>query len=383
MANETYESLNKRLINIRRDLHEHPELSGEEFETTNKIRRWLEEEGITVLDVPKLQTGVIAEIKGDKSGPVIAVRADIDALPIEENTNLPFASRNSGVMHACGHDFHTASILGTAFLLNERKHELKGTVRFIFQPAEEIAAGARQVIEASALDGVSAIFGMHNKPDLPVGTVGLKEGPLMASVDRFEITVKGKGGHAGIPDNSIDPIQAAGQIIGGLQSVVSRNISSLHNAVVSITRVQGGSSWNVIPDHVEMEGTVRTFQKEARDAVPKHMKRVAEGIAAGFGAEAEFRWYPYLPSVMNDARFIQAAEQTAEDLGLQTVRAEQSPGGEDFALYQEKIPGFFVWMGTNGTEEWHHPAFTLDEKALPAAAEFFARLAVNVLEQTE
>ncbi len=159
MANETYESLNKRLINIRRDLHEHPELSGEEFETTNKIRRWLEEEGITVLDVPKLQTGVIAEIKGDKSGPVIAVRADIDALPIEEKTNLPFASRNSGVMHACGHDFHTASILGTAFLLNERKHELKGTVRFIFQPAEEIAAGARQVIEAGALDGVSAIFG--------------------------------------------------------------------------------------------------------------------------------------------------------------------------------------------------------------------------------
>ncbi|UBZ21723.1 N-acetylcysteine deacetylase [Bacillus amyloliquefaciens] len=132
-----------------------------------------------------------------------------------------------------------------------------------------------------------------------------------------------------------------------------------------------------------MEGTVRTFQKEARDAVPKHMKRVAEGIAAGFGAEADFRWFPYLPSVMNDARFIQAAEQTAESLGLQTVRAEQSPGGEDFALYQEKIPGFFVWMGTNGTEEWHHPAFTLDEKALPKAAEFFARLAVNVLEQTE
>lgn len=383
MAKETYETLNKRLINIRRDLHEHPELSAEEYETTKKIRRWLEEEEIAILDFPKLQTGVIAEIKGDKNGPLIAVRADIDALPIEEKTNLSFASRKSGVMHACGHDFHTASILGTAFLLNKRKHELNGTVRFIFQPAEEIAAGARQVIEAGALDGVSAIFGMHNKPDLPVGTVGLKEGPLMASVDRFEITVKGKGGHAGIPDNSIDPIQAAGQMIGALQSVVSRNISSLHNAVVSITRVQGGTSWNVIPDQVEMEGTVRTFQKEARDAVPEHMKRVAEGIAAGFGAEAEFRWFPYLPSVINNGRFLKTAAQTAESLGLQMVQAEQSPGGEDFALYQENIPGFFVWMGTNGTEEWHHPAFTLDEKALSVAAEYFAQLAVNVLEQAE
>lgn len=228
-----------------------------------KIRRWLEEEQIEILDVPQLETGVIAEIKGREDGPVIAIRADIDALPIQEQTNLPFASKVDGTMHACGHDFHTASIIGTAILLNQRKAELKGTVRFIFQPAEEIAAGARKVIEAGVLDDVSAIFGMHNKPDLPVGTIGVKEGPLMASVDRFEIVIKGKGGHAGIPNNSIDPITAAGQIISGLQSVVSRNISSLQNAVVSITRVQAGTSWNVIPDQAEMEGTVRTFQKRS------------------------------------------------------------------------------------------------------------------------
>ncbi|OMI24497.1 hydrolase, partial [Bacillus haynesii] len=312
--------------------------------------------------------------------PVIVLRADIDALPIQEQTGLPFASKHEGKMHACGHDFHTASIIGTAILLNRRKDEFIGTVRFIFQPAEEIAAGARKVIEAGVLDGVSAIFGMHNKPDLPVGTIGLKEGALMASVDRFEITVKGKGGHAGIPDNSVDPIAAAGQIVSGLQSVVSRNISSLQNAVVSITRIQGGSSWNVIPDQVEMEGTVRTFQKEARSAVPEHMKRVAEGIAAGFGARAEFRWFPYLPSVQNDGRFFTVAAEAASRLGYQTVQAEQSPGGEDFALYRGKIPGFFVWMGTSGTEEWHHPAFTLDEAALKTAARYFAELAVIALE---
>ncbi|MED1124740.1 M20 peptidase aminoacylase family protein [Bacillus atrophaeus] len=383
MAEEYNDALNKRLINMRRDLHEHPELSFKEFETTKKIRRWLEEENIEILDVPQLETGVIAEIKGHADGPVIAVRADIDALPIHEQTNLPFASKTDGTMHACGHDFHTASIIGTAILLNKRKDELKGTVRFIFQPAEEIAAGARKVIEAGVLDGVSAIFGMHNKPDLPVGTIGLKEGPLMASVDRFELVIKGKGGHAGIPNNSVDPIAAAGQIVSGLQSVVSRNISSLQNAVVSITRIQGGSSWNVIPDQAEMEGTVRTFQKEAREAVPEHMKRIAEGIAAGYGAQTEFRWFPYLPSVMNDDQFLNAASEAAARLGYQNVPAEQSPGGEDFALYQEKIPGFFVWMGTNGTEEWHHPAFTLDEEALQVAARYFAELAVTVLESLE
>ncbi|UOY90438.1 M20 peptidase aminoacylase family protein [Bacillus glycinifermentans] len=383
MAEEYHEALHARLINIRRDLHEHPELSFQEFETTKKIRRWLAEENITIIAVPGLETGVVAEIKGREEGPVIALRADIDALPIQEQTGLPFASIHEGKMHACGHDFHTASIIGTAILLNRRKDEFKGTVRFIFQPAEEIAAGARKVIEAGVLDGVSAIFGMHNKPDLPVGTIGLKEGALMASVDRFEITVKGKGGHAGIPNNSVDPIAAAGQIVSGLQSVVSRNISSLQNAVVSITRIQGGSSWNVIPDQVEMEGTVRTFQKEARSAVPEHMKRVAEGIAAGFGARAEFRWFPYLPSVQNDGRFLTAAAEAASRLGYQTVRAEQSPGGEDFALYQEKIPGFFVWMGTSGTEEWHHPAFTLDEAALKTAARYFAELAVISLETVE
>ncbi|UOE59071.1 M20 peptidase aminoacylase family protein [Priestia filamentosa] len=374
------EKLLEKLTNMRRELHEHPELSMMEIETTKRIRRWLEEGNIDILPFENLEVGVIAEIKGAKPGPTIAIRADIDALPIKEETNLPFSSKVDGVMHACGHDFHTASIIGTALLLKEKRDQLQGTVRFIFQPAEEIAAGAKKVIEAGALEGVEAIFGMHNKPDLPVGTVGIREGSLMASVDRFEIDVIGVGGHAGIPNSSIDSIVTASSIVTSLQSVVSRNVSSLQNAVVSICNIHGGSSWNVLPDKVKLEGTVRTFQDDARGKIPEFMQRTVEGVAAGYGAKAEFRWYPYLPSVQNDARFAEVAIGAAIELGYEVVEAEKSPGGEDFAVYQTKIPGFFVWMGTNGTQEWHHPAFTLEEGALEVASSYFANLALKVLE---
>ncbi|MCM3567718.1 M20 peptidase aminoacylase family protein [Neobacillus mesonae] len=374
------EVLFSKLVAYRRELHENPELSFKEFETTKRIRQWLKEEGITILDYP-LEVGVIAEVSGAKPGPTIALRADIDALPIKEETNLPFASKNDGVMHACGHDFHTASILGSAILLQERKSELNGTVRIIFQPAEEVAQGAVAIDKAGVLEGVEAIFGMHNKPDLPVGTIGVREGSLMASVDRFEIDVIGVGGHAGIPNNSVDPIVAASQIVSALQTIVSRNISSFHNAVISVTRIQGGNTWNVIPEKVQLEGTVRTFQNEARELIPELMKRTSEGVASGFGAKADFRWYPYLPVVVNHAPFSQIMKETAEELGYTVVEASPSPAGEDFAFYQTKIPGFFVWMGVDGPQEWHHPAFMLKEEALPIAANYFADLSIKVLNQ--
>ncbi|UUZ80541.1 M20 peptidase aminoacylase family protein [Paenibacillus sp. P26] len=380
-AAEKHQELFERLVDIRRVLHENPELSMEEHETTARIRSWLQEAGIPMLDYPSLKTGVVAEIRGEQAGPTIALRADIDAPPIEEQTGPPFASKSPGKMHACGHDFHTASMIGAALLLKERAQELKGTVRIIFQPGEEIAQGAKHLVDAGVLEGVSAIFGMHNKPDLPVGTIGVKEGPLMASVDRFEIDVIGVGGHAGIPNKSVDPIVAASQIVSGLQSIVSRNISSLQNAVVSVCSFHGGTAWNVIPDKVKLEGTVRTFQTDAREAIPGHMKRIAEGIAAAYGAGIDFRWFSYLPMVNNDGRFIEVVTEAAEDLGYETVPAEPSPGGEDFAVYQLEVPGFFVWMGTGGTEEWHHPAFTLDERSLPVSARYFSQLAVKVLER--
>lgn len=372
--------LQERLIQYRRELHRNPELSLMEFETTKRIREWLLKEGITIMDLP-LPVGVVAEIEGEKEGPTIALRADIDALPIIEETNLTFSSQNHGAMHACGHDFHTAAILGAAIILNKNKAHLHGKVRLIFQPGEENAQGAGIVIEARALDGVSAILGMHNRPNLPVGTIGVKSGALMASVDRFEIEVLGVGGHAGIPEKCIDPIVVASQLVTGLQSLVSRSLSAFSNVVISITRFEAGTTWNVIPSKAILEGTVRTFQNDVRDVIPTLMKRAAEGIASAFGASINFNWYPYVPVVDNDDDLSLIAIETANNQGFTVVSAEQALIGEDFSLYQQLVPGLFVWIGVDGTQDLHHPAYILKEEALIIASEYFANLTLRVLDK--
>ncbi|ACK92458.1 M20 peptidase aminoacylase family protein [Bacillus cereus] len=372
------EQLTETLISIRRNLHEHPELSYEEFETTKAIKNWLEEENITIIN-SNLETGVIAEISGNRNGPLIAIRADIDALPIQEETNLPYASKIHGKMHACGHDFHTAAIIGAAYLLKEKESSLSGTVRFIFQPAEESSNGACKVIEAGHLHGVQAIFGMHNKPDLPVGTIGIKDGPLMAGVDRFEIEIHGVGTHAAVPDAGVDPIVASSQIVMALQTIVSRNISSSHNAVVSVTNIHSGNTWNVIPEKATLEGTVRTFQTETREKIPALMKRIIQGVSDALGVKTEFRFYAGPPAVHNDTSLTNLSTQVAETMNLNIISPTPSMAGEDFSFYQQEIPGSFVFMGTSGTHEWHHPAFTLDERALPISAAYFALLAEKAL----
>ncbi|WP_412767177.1 amidohydrolase [Brevibacillus agri] len=368
----------QKLIAIRRQLHQYPEVAYEEYETTRSIRDWLTEAGIRLVELP-LETGVVAEVGGQNGGPVIALRADIDALPIQEQTGLPYASAVVGNMHACGHDFHTAVILGAAFLLKQQEEQLPGTVRFLFQPAEEKGTGASLLIEKGALSNVTAIFGLHNKPDLAVGTVGIKPGALMASVDGFEIEVEGLGTHAAIPHAGIDPIVAASQIVTALQSIVSRNVSPLENAVVSVTTIHGGTTWNVIPDKVALGGTIRTFQEEVRRQIPGRLQAIIEGVAAAYGAKASVRWFKGPPSVQNDAALARLAATTAERLGLQVVAPEPSPAGEDFAYYQKHIPGLFVFVGTSGTNEWHHPAFTVDERAIAPAAHYFANLAADAL----
>lgn len=370
--------LSEKLIKYRRELHENPELSMKEYETTKRIIQWLKDENIKILDLP-LKVGVVAEIEGDNPGPIIALRADIDALPIIEETGLEFASKNFGVMHACGHDFHTSAILGAAILIKESKAQLHGKVRIIFQPAEENAKGANIIIESGALYNVEAIFGMHNKPDLPVGTIGIKSGALMASVDRFEIDVIGIGGHAGIPEKSIDPIIVASEIVSGLQTVISRNLTPFSNTVISVTRFQSGNTWNVIPEKAHLEGTVRTFQKDVRKIIPDLIKRNVEGIASAFGAKTDLRWYPYLPGVYNDEKFNEVVTESAIELGYKVELAKESTGGEDFALYQSRIPGFFVWMGVDGNKEWHHHAYNLNEDALIIAAKYFSNLVIKVL----
>lgn len=372
------ERLTETLISIRRNLHEHPELSYEEFETTKAIKNWLEEKNITIIN-SNLKTGVIAEISGNSNGPLIAIRADIDALPIQEETNLPYASKIHGRMHACGHDFHTAAIIGAAYLLKEKESSLSGTVRFIFQPAEESSNGACKVIEAGHLRGVQAIFGMHNKPDLPVGTIGIKDGPLMAGVDRFEIEIHGVGTHAAVPDAGVDPIVASSQIVMALQTIVSRNISSSHNAVVSVTNIHSGNTWNVIPEKATLEGTVRTFQTETREKIPALMKRIIQGVSDALGVKTEFRFYAGPPAVHNDTSLTNLSTQVAETMNLNIISPTPSMAGEDFSFYQQEIPGSFVFMGTSGTHEWHHPAFTVDERALPIGAAYFALLAEKAL----
>lgn len=371
-------ALESLLINIRRHLHQYPELSKQEFETTKSIQKWLSAAGIEIRSTG-LPTGVFADIGGEKPGPIVAVRADIDALPIQEQTGLSYASRINGVMHACGHDFHTAAAIGAGFLLKENQAELNGTVRLIFQPAEESGGGAEKVIKDGQLEGVDVIIGLHNKPDLPVGTIGLKEGPLMAAVDRFEIALRGKGSHAGLPHTGKDPIVAAAQVISALQSIVSRTISPLQSAVVSVTRIEGGNTWNVIPEQVILEGTVRTFDTSIRAEIKNQVNQMVEHIATAFTQDATVSWYPGPPPVINSEGITEIARKSAESIGLKVVHPEPSMAGEDFASYLQQIPGSFAFFGTSGIEDWHHPSFTVDESAIIKAANYLYESAKSLL----
>ncbi|MEH7419405.1 amidohydrolase [Neobacillus drentensis] len=373
------QELESYLISVRRHLHQYPELSNHEFETTKSIETWLKELAIPIRNTD-LKTGVFADIKGGKPGPIVAIRADIDALPIEEKTGLPYASKIKGVMHACGHDFHTAALIGAAYLLKENLSQLNGSVRLIFQPAEELGGGAQHVIKDGQLDGVEAIIGLHNKPELPVGTIGIKEGPLMAAVDRFQIVLYGKGSHAALPQNGNDPIVGAGQLITALQTIVSRNVSPLHSAVVSVTKIIGGSTWNVIPGEVSLEGTIRTFDPMIREEVKAKFYNIVNSIAAAFSQEAEISWFPGPPPLVNHNSVTDIVKRAAEKQSLEVIHPNLSTAGEDFSYYLLHCPGHFAFFGTNGNEDWHHPEFTIDESAILKAAYFLYESARELLE---
>ncbi|MEK4156376.1 amidohydrolase [Paenibacillus sp. FSL R10-2779] len=374
------EALEEELIGIRRHLHRHPELSNEEYGTTEYIISLLERAGVRIVEYG-LSTGVIAEIGGKKPGSVVALRADIDALPIQEESGVSFVSLYPGKMHACGHDFHTAALMGAAYQLKQREQQLQGTVRLLFQPAEEKAQGAQRIIASGALEDVRAVIGLHNKPDLPVGTIGIKGGPLMAAADGFVIEVQGGSSHAAVPEAGIDPIVAASHIVTAFQSIVSRNVSPLQSAVVSVTQIHSGNSWNIIPEKAVLEGTIRTFDETVRSKVLNRFQEVAVGVAAALGAEATVRWIEGPPPVINDPSLAALGVESVEALGYREIQPELSLAGEDFAFYQRVVPGLFVFVGTEGSQEWHHPAFNLDERALPVAARFLADVAVRSLVQ--
>lgn len=370
--------LEQKLTDFFEELHSHPELSYEEYETTERIKRELHAAGIEILQTP-LKTGVVAIIRGAQPGKTYGLRCDIDALPIMEETELPYKSEIPGKMHACGHDFHTAAVLGTALLLQERKEKLHGNVKILFQPAEESSHGAETVLQTGILSDVEAFFGLHTAAYLPVGTLGIRAGSVMAAVDRFELNITGTGCHGGHPDEGVDTILVAASVIQALQSIVGRNLNPFHTGVVSVTRIHGGNTWNVIPDKVELEGTVRSMDKEDRVFIEKRMRGIAENIAAAYGAKAELLWYPGPPATVNEETWSAFAEDVAKECGYEVVPQRNSTGGEDFAFYLEKIPGCFINVGTGVGYPNHHPQFYADEAALAPAAEYFARLLEEAL----
>lgn len=367
----------QQLIDWRRELHRNPELSGQEIATTARLRHWLESAGLRLLPYD-LTTGVVAEVgQGEK---VIALRADIDALPIEEATGAPFSSRHKGIMHACGHDVHSSVILGAALLLKTREPQLAGRVRLLFQPAEENFTGARMLIEAGVLHGVSAIFGMHNEPGLPVRTFASRGGPFYANVDRFVIGVKGKGAHAARPHEGVDAIVLASQLVTAFQNITSRNIDTLESAIVSVTRIQGGNTWNVLPEKVELEGTIRTHSADVQRQVEGHIRQIAAGLAAAFGAEIEVTWFAGPTMLINDEKWAAFATEVAQAEGYHTQTAALHMGGEDFAAYLQQIPGAFVSIGSASEYGLHHPAFSPDEAMIEDAARYFSALAEKALQ---
>lgn len=369
----------KKLIDDRHFLHMNPELSGEEIATAEFIKEKLKEHNIKIIET-NLKNGVVAEIgQGDR---VVALRADIDALPIEEESGVVYHSKVKGKMHACGHDFHTISLIGAAILLKENEDELKGRVRLIFQPEEEINSGAVKMIEENVLEGVSCIIGFHNKPDIPVGFIGIKEGPLMAGVEQFEVEIRGVGTHAAAPHNGNDPIVTASQIITGLQAIVSRHISPLETAVVSVTKIEAGKTWNIIPDRVKLEGTIRTFSEKVREETKKLFEQIIKNYSAAVNQEAEIKWISDGSPVDNNEKMAEILKKEISKFA-KVIAPEIMMGGDDFARYQEKVPGLYAFIGTGCPYEWHHPSFLIDDKALPYAINYFITGAKAMLETNE
>ena len=353
--------------------HRHPELSYEEVETTKRLRDDLAAAGIEVLDLP-LKTGLVAKV-GTGEAPFIALRCDIDGLPIQEESGLDYASEHAGRMHACGHDFHISTVLGSAYLLKAQEKDLHGTVYLIFQPAEEAPGGAHKVMETGVLKDVQAIFGLHTSPIYDVGTLGIRAGAVTASVDKFTVTFCGKGTHAAHPERGTDPIVMAASFVTAAQSIVSRNIDPAHPSLISITHIESGNTWNVIPESAWLEGTVRCLTAEDRKRIKQRIYELAEGQAASFGGHAELTWYAGPPATNNTPDWTDFAIQVAEESGLTVEPAPVNLAGEDFAYYQEEISGAFVLVGTGKSPANHNPKFHVDPAALGPAAKYMARLA--------
>ncbi|SEQ63453.1 M20 metallopeptidase family protein [Piscibacillus halophilus] len=381
------EKIVEEVIQFRRDLHRNPELSGEEYRTSQKIQEKLDEYGIQY-KAGFAKTGVLGVIKGSKPGKTVALRADIDALPIMEKTDEPFKSEVDGKMHACGHDAHTAMLLGVARHLQNRLDEIEGTVLLIFQPAEEDSpkGGSQTMMDEGVFDEYTpdVLVAQHVWPSLPVGQFGVLPGPMMGNSDRFKITIKGSGGHASMPHDTIDAIVVANQVITALQTIVSRNANPFDPAVITVGKIEGGYRYNVVADEVTLEGTIRTQSHDMKDKVKRRFFEVVNGVSESMNAEAEIDYFDGYPATVNSERWAERVKQTVINMHGEEAAPSVTPslGGEDFGRFLLKYPGVYYWLGTSigeGQKPLHDPNFKLNEDAIPYGVTTMAQVAIDTL----
>ncbi len=376
------------VIQARRYLHEHPELGEQEVNTTRYICEQLKEMGAEVQTFADI-TGCVATIRGTRPGKTVMLRADIDALPIQELPGKSFCSKTPGVMHACGHDCHTAMLLGAARILTAHRDEIQGTVKLIFQMAEEIGRKSEEYVKRGALEGVDAIFGMHVWPGMDSGLACFEGGERMACSDRFTIRVKGKKAHGSAPHEGHDAMLAAAAVVMGLQSIPSRQISPLDSLVVTVGMMNGGTKENILADEVELVGTVRVFDRQFRRSMPERIEQLAGQIAGGYGCSAECTYYFGPSPLINEHENLNrlAAQSALEELGEGSLASQpKSMGAEDFSVYMEHIPGVFGYLGVRNREKGieciaHHPAFAVDEDVLYHGTGIYVRFALNYLNE--
>lgn len=383
LKEEVRESFGEDIVALRREIHREPELGFETEKTAEKVLTALD--GLPLeIETGVAENGVVATLEGEGDGPIVALRADMDALPIHEETGLPFASGVDGKMHACGHDGHTSMLVGAARALSQDhlRERLNGSVKFVFQPAEEGGGGGRVMVEEGVAEGVSSIFALHLWPGLPFGTVATKAGPIMAAADRFEMTIKGTGGHGAMPHLAADAVAIAAQVVTVLQTVVSREVNPVEPAVLTVGEIEAGFAFNIIPETARLGGTVRTLDADLRKRMPERIEELAQGVARGMRGDAELDYHFSYPVTRNDADASRLALGVAGELFSEenTVDlAYPSMGGEDFAFFLEKVPGAFIWLGVGDVSGLHTPQFAFDEEVLPQGSALLAALALESL----
>lgn len=377
------------MIALRRDLHEHPELAFEEVRTSGIVAQRLKTLGLEV-QTGVAKTGVVGLLRGESKADAktIAIRADMDALPIHELNEIDYRSTVDGKMHACGHDGHTSILLAVADMLSKRRAELAGNVKFVFQPAEEVIGGAAPMVKEGAMQEVDGVIGLHLISNYPMGRVGVRAGTVFASADRFVLTVKGKGGHAAMPERSVDPIVIAAYIITALQTLISRETSPFSPAVVTIGQVQAGTAFNIIPETAELQGTMRAFTVEHREQLKRRITEMANGVASAMGGTCDVQFIDGCPACINDETLTEVVYKAAVDaVGEEYVDSSEevmTTGSDDMGVFLQTVPGCYFIVGANNPEKQatyphHHPRFNIDEDALPIAVEVLTRAAMEYL----